>query len=161
MNRFGGFASGFLKAKGVRATLSGVDASSELSKEDFKELLTKIENNLRILPATAQVARQEGEYLAQLLTEATLTGDASADAVEGKLRPFEYNHKGSLAYVGSDRAVMDIPVIGEPGPCPQRRRPPPCRPRLWQCPTCPPAPASRVRPSRRPAAAAAVASQDP
>jgi len=26
--------------------------------------------------------------------------------------PFRYFHKGSLAYVGSDRAVMDVPKVG-------------------------------------------------
>ena len=25
------------------------------------------------------------------------------------VRPFKYGHKGSLAYVGRDRAVMDVP----------------------------------------------------
>lgn len=58
-----------------------------------------------------QVARQQGEYLAQLLSESTVTG--SDDKLESTLRPFQYNHKGQLAYVGDDRAVMDIPVIGE------------------------------------------------
>lgn len=26
--------------------------------------------------------------------------------------PFTYCHKGSLAYVGQDKAVMDVPVVG-------------------------------------------------
>jgi NADH:ubiquinone reductase (non-electrogenic) len=28
------------------------------------------------------------------------------------LQGFKYNHKGSLAYVGSDKAVMDVPNVG-------------------------------------------------
>lgn len=31
------------------------------------------------------------------------------------MQPFKYFHKGSLAYVGSDRAVMDIPQVGRWG----------------------------------------------
>ena len=26
------------------------------------------------------------------------------------VRPFRYGHKGSLAYVGNDKAVMDVPT---------------------------------------------------
>ena len=26
--------------------------------------------------------------------------------------PFRYSHKGSLAYVGQDKAVMDVPLFG-------------------------------------------------
>ena len=45
-----------------------------------------------------QVARQEGQYLAQLLSQHTLTpeGDLPEEA-----QPFVYNHKGSAAYVGA------------------------------------------------------------
>lgn len=28
------------------------------------------------------------------------------------VEPFRYSHKGSLAYVGGDRAVMDVPGVG-------------------------------------------------
>ena len=45
-----------------------------------------------------QVARQEGEYLAQLFQGHYVTpeGDLPQDA-----KPFQYNHKGSAAYVGA------------------------------------------------------------
>jgi len=109
-DRFGGFASGFLRSRGVKQTLDGLDEKSLLTLDDFKELLGRIESNLRVLPATAQVARQQGEYLAKVLGETKLTG--TDDTLAG-IRPFQYNHKGQLAYVGDDRAVMDIPVIGE------------------------------------------------
>jgi NADH:ubiquinone reductase (non-electrogenic) len=42
-----------------------VDPSSTLDRQQFGELLTRIDSGLRALPATAQVARQQGEYLAQ------------------------------------------------------------------------------------------------
>jgi NADH:ubiquinone reductase (non-electrogenic) len=116
-DRFGGFArSIFAKSQKNKNTpggaLGGLPKDARLTREDFKELLTKIESNLRILPATAQVARQQGEYLASLLVQNRITGHEDQDQYEATFRPFQYNHKGSLAYVGDDNAVMDIPVIG-------------------------------------------------
>lgn len=81
---------------------------------------------------TAQVASQQGAYLARLLMqmakkeqiEAKLaqTTTASAQDKEGpedlekqmaklKLRPFHYSHQGSLAYIGSDKAIADLPFL--------------------------------------------------
>lgn len=53
-------------------------------------------------PATAQVAQQEGKYLA----------DALAKKISGReLRPFRYRHYGMLAYVGSNRALADLASV--------------------------------------------------
>jgi NADH:ubiquinone reductase (non-electrogenic) len=88
---------------------------------------------------TAQVASQEGAFLARLFNsmaksqtleddlqrlqdlKPTATGqeehaqlDAQIEARQKQLKrlkqmgPFEYTHQGSLAYIGSDRAVADI-----------------------------------------------------
>ncbi|KAG5359608.1 External alternative NADH-ubiquinone oxidoreductase [Yarrowia sp. C11] len=88
---------------------------------------------------TAQVASQEGSYLANLLNGIAKTEDlnneithlekqsehtfdeqerknifAQLESKSRKLRrsramlPFEYSHQGSLAYIGSDRAVADL-----------------------------------------------------
>ncbi|KAH3679990.1 hypothetical protein WICPIJ_008466 [Wickerhamomyces pijperi] len=79
----------------------------------------------RKFPPTAQVAHQEGEYLATLLNnlskidslkwELTQTENAEAKAnILSKIdrlsnfQPFVYNHQGALAYVGSDRAIADL-----------------------------------------------------
>ncbi|GAB4815644.1 hypothetical protein N2152v2_002690 [Parachlorella kessleri] len=80
-----------------------------LDREQFRELLKKIDSGLLALPPTAQVARQEGEYLAQLFQGHYVApeGDLPPNA-----KPFQYNHKGSAAYVGADHAVLDIPVLG-------------------------------------------------
>ena len=57
-----------------------------------------------------QVARQQGEWLARVLEQPAL------QAPDGKLPDdvpaFDYRHKGALAYVGRDRAVMDVPNVG-------------------------------------------------
>ena len=56
-----------------------------------------------------QVAKQEGEYLAKLLGEGKVHAERPLPA---NTKPFAYSHKGSLAYVGSDKAVMDTPQLG-------------------------------------------------
>ncbi|KAL4447854.1 hypothetical protein ABPG75_005073 [Micractinium tetrahymenae] len=84
------------------------------------------------LPPTAQVARQEGEYLAALLSQTKLAvqpaysawparsswplksvdGESQTDVVvlpEGT-KPFSYTHMGALAYLGDQKGVMDLPV---------------------------------------------------
>lgn len=59
-----------------------------------------IEGN--VLPATSQVAQQEGYYLGKSL---------NALAKEKPVTPFVYHHYGILAYIGSNRALADLPQI--------------------------------------------------
>ncbi len=54
------------------------------------------------LPATAQVAQQEGRYLARALKRR---------AKEQKVLPFEYRNLGMLAYVGEHRALADLSAV--------------------------------------------------
>ncbi|KAH7105374.1 NADH dehydrogenase [Auriculariales sp. MPI-PUGE-AT-0066] len=83
---------------------------------------------------TAQVASQQGAYLAKLFSQMAKREeleknlqvlraageDAGEDAkkVEGALQrhgtfaPFHYSHQGSLAYIGSDKAISDLPFWG-------------------------------------------------
>lgn len=81
---------------------------------------------------TAQAASQQGRYLArifgqlhkknQLLNELEAAKalnepadklDALANAVirASSIRPFHYSHQGSLAYIGSDKAIADLPFL--------------------------------------------------
>ena len=61
-----------------------------------------------------QVADQQGKYLGHLLT--TTDGDVTKQSVldlqKAAIRPFEYHHFGSFAYVGDNKAVLQMPVIG-------------------------------------------------
>lgn len=60
-----------------------------------------------------QVARQEGEYLARLLKQHNPEPHRQGkQALLQPQKPFKYTHLGSLAYVGADKAVMDIPKMG-------------------------------------------------
>ncbi|KAF8628833.1 hypothetical protein AX17_005893 [Amanita inopinata Kibby_2008] len=90
---------------------------------------------------TAQVASQQGAYLARMLAHmakkdkleenlAALEQQASNSTLEAekaklsdgmastrkqlakiKLRPFQYSHQGSLAYIGSEKAIADLPFM--------------------------------------------------
>ena len=51
------------------------------------------------LPATSQVAQQQGKYLARALVHS---------ARHQKVEPFRYKHLGMLAYVGGGRALADL-----------------------------------------------------
>ena len=85
-----------------------------LSLEEFKDILAEVDSELKSLPATAQVATQQGKYLANLISK--LEGEAdiesSQDLETQGAKPFKYRHLGSFAYVGDNRAVLELPIIG-------------------------------------------------
>lgn len=54
------------------------------------------------LPATAQVAMQSGKYLGRYFNRIPY---------EKEQKPFIYKHLGMLAYIGSNRALADLPLI--------------------------------------------------
>jgi NADH:ubiquinone reductase (non-electrogenic) len=56
------------------------------------------------------VARQQGEWLAKKVF--AQQGMWQGDKLPETFPPFSYSHKGALAYVGQDRAVMDVPKVG-------------------------------------------------
>ncbi|KAJ7176648.1 pyridine nucleotide-disulfide oxidoreductase-domain-containing protein [Mycena filopes] len=90
---------------------------------------------------TAQVAQQQGSYLARAFAQRvkrdrlvdqvaelertaamTLHDDARKQILEEtagvkrqlakfKIRPFTYSHQGTLAYIGSDKAIADLPFL--------------------------------------------------
>ncbi len=54
------------------------------------------------LPATSQVAQQQGKYLGKALT---------LRAYHQEVEPFKYKHLGMLAYVGSNKALADLEEV--------------------------------------------------
>ncbi|KAI5475806.1 NADH dehydrogenase [Pseudohyphozyma bogoriensis] len=81
---------------------------------------------------TAQAASQQGKYLARvfsqlakkqaLLKELEMAKASNADPARldslanaviraSAIRPFHYSHQGSLAYIGSDKAIADLPFM--------------------------------------------------
>jgi NADH:ubiquinone reductase (non-electrogenic) len=66
-------------------------------------------NKQEPLPALAQVAEQQGKYLAHHLNqEAKARKNGQGAAKEPQLPPFKYKHLGSMATVGGASAVIDL-----------------------------------------------------
>lgn len=71
---------------------------------------------------TAQVASQQGVFLGKLLNAMATADKHSFDNIAGDVgqpllgskaaKAFDYTHQGSLAYIGSERAIADIPLLG-------------------------------------------------
>ena len=80
------------------------DADNSLNLNELAVLLQEIGNKITALPATAQVASQQGKYLGRKLSKVAkqrevleanqLTGPGVDEAVA---QPFRYQHLGSLA----------------------------------------------------------------
>lgn len=90
------------------------DQSGTLDFGELRELLKQIDSKLTSLPATAQRAHQQGQYLAHKFNKLArmAPGLRANEIVEGDLdaavyRAFEYHHLGSLAYIGNS-AVFDL-----------------------------------------------------
>lgn len=116
--RFGSVVQNTLIGNGGSSPLAELDGNTKVTKEQFKEVLKKIDSGLRALPATAQVAKQQGEFLADVFVRNKITGRMDnvvafgGSEIRKEERPFEYSHKGSAAYVGGDNAVFDVPRVG-------------------------------------------------
>lgn len=90
------------------------DKSGTLDFGELRELLIQIDNKLTSLPATAQRAHQQGQYLGRKfnkLAQAAAGMKANevdyGDLDEAAYKAFEYHHLGSLAYIGNS-AIFDF-----------------------------------------------------
>lgn len=90
------------------------DQSGTLDFGELRELLKQIDSKLTSLPATAQRANQQGQYLAYKFNKMAhaAPGLTANDIRDGDLddavyKAFEYHHLGSLAYIGNS-AVFDL-----------------------------------------------------
>ncbi|CAK4350434.1 unnamed protein product [Aphanomyces euteiches] len=81
------------------------DGDHLLSKTEFVDFLSAMDKHLRAMPATAQVAKQQGKYLARLTNAGRLHDVEHAE-------PFHWKDYGSLAFIGADEAVANLPGIG-------------------------------------------------
>ncbi|ROW05524.1 hypothetical protein VSDG_00269 [Cytospora chrysosperma] len=90
------------------------DQSGTLDFGELRELLKQIDSKLTSLPATAQRANQQGQYLAHKFNKLARAapGLSANDIRDGDVddavyKAFEYRHMGSLAYIGNS-AVFDL-----------------------------------------------------
>ncbi|KAF0689620.1 Aste57867_18951 [Aphanomyces stellatus] len=84
------------------------DGDHRLSKQEFVDFVKAMDSHLRAMPATAQVAQQQGCYLARMYNAGHFADKDKAGVVE----PFHWKDMGSLAFIGADEAVASIPGIG-------------------------------------------------
>ncbi|KAI9209016.1 pyridine nucleotide-disulfide oxidoreductase-domain-containing protein [Polychytrium aggregatum] len=86
-----------------------LDHNGRLDRDEIKKWLDDVNNHLTSLAPTAQVASQQGAYLAHQLNQLSLIPRETWDHYENtKLKPFRYRHFGSFSYVGHDNAVLDL-----------------------------------------------------
>lgn len=107
-------AQGHLRRLGKLFEQYDADHSGTLNFGELHELLLQIDSKLTSLPATAQRANQQGEYLGRKLSKmaAALPGLRVNYVDYGDLdstvyKPFQYKHLGSLAYI-SNAAIFDF-----------------------------------------------------
>ncbi|CAN6193413.1 unnamed protein product [Urochloa humidicola] len=84
--------------------------------EEFKKALSHVDSQVKSAPATAQVASQQGNYLADCFNKM----DKCKEQPEGPLRmtggsgrhffrPFRYKHLGQFAPLGGEQAAAELP----------------------------------------------------
>ncbi|XP_020183707.1 external alternative NAD(P)H-ubiquinone oxidoreductase B3, mitochondrial [Aegilops tauschii subsp. strangulata] len=89
--------------------------TEELNIEEFKKALAQVDSQVKMLPATAQVAAQEGAYLADCFNRM----NTCEENPEGPLRirgagrhrfkPFRYRHLGQFAPLGGEQTAAQLP----------------------------------------------------
>ncbi|XP_068481323.1 external alternative NAD(P)H-ubiquinone oxidoreductase B1, mitochondrial-like isoform X2 [Phaseolus vulgaris] len=89
--------------------------SKEIDVEAFKLALSHADSQVKSLPATAQVAAQQGAYLARCFNHR----DHAEEHPEGprrfsgsgrhKFLPFRYKHFGQFAPLGGEQAAAELP----------------------------------------------------
>ncbi|KAF1989121.1 hypothetical protein K402DRAFT_327246 [Aulographum hederae CBS 113979] len=90
------------------------DESGTLDFGELRELLRQIDSKLTSLPATAQRAHQQGQYLGRKFNKLAQAAPGMrmnevdyGDLDDAVYKPFEYRHMGSLAYIGN-AAIFDF-----------------------------------------------------
>ncbi|XP_058220166.1 external alternative NAD(P)H-ubiquinone oxidoreductase B1, mitochondrial isoform X1 [Rhododendron vialii] len=87
----------------------------EVNYEEFKSALCLVDSQTKSLPATAQVAAQQGAYLSRCfnLREKCETSPEGPRRFTGvgrhQFRPFRYKHLGQFAPLGGEQAAAELP----------------------------------------------------
>ncbi|KAK8629418.1 hypothetical protein V6N13_078259 [Hibiscus sabdariffa] len=89
--------------------------SMELNIEEFKAALSEVDSQMKNLPATAQVANQQGAYLAKCFNrmEECEKNPEGPPRFRGtghhRFHPFRYRHLGQFAPLGGEQTAAELP----------------------------------------------------
>ncbi|KAK6157211.1 hypothetical protein DH2020_011459 [Rehmannia glutinosa] len=95
--------------------LKNSDANDELNIEKFKLALSEVDTQMKNLPATAQVAAQQGTYLADCFNRMELCEKNPEGPLRfrgtgrHRFRPFRYKHLGQFAPLGGEQTAAQLP----------------------------------------------------
>ncbi|KAG9452768.1 hypothetical protein H6P81_005672 [Aristolochia fimbriata] len=87
----------------------------EVDIEGFKAALSHVDSQMKSLPATAQVAAQQGEYLAKCFNHMRECEDHPEGPLRftgsgrHRFRPFRYKHFGQFAPLGGEQTAAELP----------------------------------------------------
>ncbi|KAE9620663.1 hypothetical protein Lal_00019726 [Lupinus albus] len=91
------------------------DSSLTADIEYFKDALSKVDSQMKNLPATAQVAAQQGAYLAECFNRMELCEKYPEGPIRfrgvgrHRFRPFRYKHLGQFAPLGGEQTAAMLP----------------------------------------------------
>ncbi|KAG9452769.1 hypothetical protein H6P81_005673 [Aristolochia fimbriata] len=94
---------------------NGKNGKKELNIEEFKAALAEVDSKWKLLPATAQVAAQQGTYLAKCFNkmEEREQNPEGPPRIRGtgfhRFHPFRYRHLGQFAPLGGEQAAAELP----------------------------------------------------
>ncbi|XP_027347668.1 external alternative NAD(P)H-ubiquinone oxidoreductase B3, mitochondrial-like isoform X2 [Abrus precatorius] len=91
------------------------ESSLTVDIEYFKDALSKVDSQMKNLPATAQVAAQQGAYLADCFNRMELCETYPEGPLRfrgtgrHRFRPFRYKHFGQFAPLGGEQTAAQLP----------------------------------------------------
>ncbi|GAB2214973.1 hypothetical protein Droror1_Dr00019343 [Drosera rotundifolia] len=94
---------------------NGDKQASEIDIEQFKVALAEVDSQMKNLPATAQVAAQQGAYLANCFNrmEECEKNPEGPIRIRGtgrhRFQPFRYKHFGQFAPLGGEQTAAQLP----------------------------------------------------
>ncbi|KVH95881.1 FAD-dependent pyridine nucleotide-disulfide oxidoreductase [Cynara cardunculus var. scolymus] len=89
--------------------------ATRLDIEKFKSALSEVDHKMKSLPPTAQVAAQQGEYLAQCFNRMKECDENPEgpirfrDSGRHRFKPFRYKHLGQFAPLGGEQTAAQLP----------------------------------------------------
>ncbi|CAK9857265.1 unnamed protein product [Sphagnum jensenii] len=91
------------------AIKDGKQSTVQLDLKRFGQAVCKVDSQLKSMPATAQVADQQGVYLARCFNKLAKDPTNIDSGGHHKLEPFHYRHLGEFAPLGGEVTAAELP----------------------------------------------------